>query len=206
MRPRESFWYGLLVLLVASGAWAGGYPRRAVQTVLLSEHPDRATHRVYVKGQVVTTLRFEQPVDAGRTKMIGWEGRLEPLAVVRNKVILEPMHDLDTDEAIALAVVLVDGTEVAFLLRPPPEHGGEAEQQINVFQDLEAHGAMHAILMRTLEEKDALSEENARYHKEERSEDHALAALLVSGAVAQTPFTIDSYVRAKDADTDLRVS
>ena len=88
----------------------------SVRPVLLSEHPDNATHRVYVKGQVVTTLRFEKPVDPSKTKMISWEGRLEPLAVVRNNVFLEPIHDLNDDEGIPL-VVRIDPKSVGEVLK-----------------------------------------------------------------------------------------
>lgn len=97
-----------------------------MRPILLSERPTDGTHSIYVKGQVVTTLRFEQPVDAGRTKMMGWEGRLEPLAVVRNKVFLEPIRDLNRDEGIPLVGTLADGMEIPFLLRPPwsREDGG----------------------------------------------------------------------------------
>jgi len=52
--------------------------------------------------------------------MLGWEGRLEPLAVVRNKVLLEPIRDLNKDEGIPLVVTLTDGTEIPFLVRPTP--------------------------------------------------------------------------------------
>jgi hypothetical protein len=74
----------LLVLVAASGAQAKDkYDEPLLRPIMLSEHPADGTHSVYVKGQVVTTLRFEQPVDPTKTKMLGWEGRLEPLVVVR---------------------------------------------------------------------------------------------------------------------------
>ncbi len=171
---------------------------------MLSEHPNNATHRVYVKGKVVTTLRFDKLVNESKTKMLGWEGRLEPLAVVRNKVILEPIHDLNDDEAIPVVVTLVDGTEVSFLLRPPGrKQWAWTDQQVDVFQDRESYAAMHAALMAALKKNDALTEENERYRKEETSEDHALAALLASGAVAQTPFMIADHFSGKDPDADV---
>lgn len=202
MRALLPFRFGLLLTLVASAALAGD--KLAVRPVLLSEHPDDATHRVYVKGQVVTTLRFEKPVDSNKTKMIGWEGRLEPLAVVRNKVILEPVHDLNDDEGIPLAVTLMDGTEVPFLLRPPGrKEGAWTDQQVDVFENRESYAAMHAALQAALQKNEALTEENQRYRKEETSEDHALAALLASGAVAQTPFTMADRFSGKDDDAEI---
>ncbi|ATB43889.1 hypothetical protein CYFUS_009370 [Cystobacter fuscus] len=85
--PRTALQLIWFVLLMASTARADGSEKPVVRSLLLSEHPGHTTHRVYVKAQVVTTLRFEKAVDPDKTKMLGWEGRLEPLAVVRNKVI-----------------------------------------------------------------------------------------------------------------------
>jgi regulator of replication initiation timing len=55
---------------------------------------------------LVTVLRFEQPCDPANTKLLGGEGRFEPLGVVGKKVILEPLRDLDEDEGISLLVTL----------------------------------------------------------------------------------------------------
>ncbi|ATB35746.1 hypothetical protein CYFUS_001160 [Cystobacter fuscus] len=197
----------LFVVLVAATAQADEREKRALRTVLLSEHPERDTHRIYVKGQVITTLRFETLVDPDKTKMIGWEGRLEPLAVVRNKVILEPLHDLNDDEAIPMVVTLMDGTEVPFLLRPPRyKDWGWTDQQVDVFKNRESHAAMHAALLDALEKNATLSSENERFRKEETSEDHALAALLASGAIKQTPFTAKETFSGKDEDSDVRAT
>ncbi|WP_244224528.1 DUF2381 family protein [Corallococcus sicarius] len=149
----------LLCVLVASVADASEREKNVVRALMLSEHPGDDTHRVYVKGQVVTTLRFEQAVDAAKTKLLGWEGRLEPLAVVRNKVILEPLHDLNDEEGIPLVVTLVDGTEVPFLLRPPGwQQQDRPDQQVDVFKDREGSAAMHAALRRALEENGTLTD------------------------------------------------
>jgi uncharacterized protein (TIGR02268 family) len=154
-----------------------------------------------VKGQVVTALRFEQAVDPTRTKLLGWEGRFEPLGVVGRKVILEPLRDLDADEGIPLLVTLADGTEVPFLLRPPqPEATRRADQQVNVFKDRESHAAMSSALNDALKENRVLKEQNQRFREEETSEDHALAALLAAGALEQTPFEIASYFSGKDEE------
>ncbi|RKG94006.1 DUF2381 family protein [Corallococcus sp. CA053C] len=197
----------LLCVLVASVADASEPEKNVVRALMLSERPDDDTHRVHVKGQVVTTLRFEKAVDPGKTKLLGWEGRLEPLAVVRNKVILEPLHDLNDEEGIPLVVTLVDGTEVMFLLRPPGwEQQDQPDQQVDVFKDREGYAAMHAALRRALQENGTLAEENQRYREEATSEDHALAALLAAGAVAQTPFMIASRINGEDGDTRLKAT
>jgi hypothetical protein len=153
---------------------------------MLSEHPADGTHSVYVKGQVVTTVRFEQTVDPSKTKMMGWEGRLEPLAVVRNKVILEPIRDLHRDEGIPLVVTLTDGTEIPFLVKPPwskKDRGWPPilDQQIDVFKDRESYAAMHAALMDALKKNDSLSE--ARFAGPEGSPRCSRMALTPQAAV-----------------------
>lgn len=194
----------LLLVLVAFSALAREREKVAVRTILLSEHPDDATHRVHVKGQVVTVLRFDQPCDPTRTRMLGWEGRFEPLGVVGRKVILEPLRDLASDEGVPLLVTLADGTEIPFLLRPPrTEEWGWTDQQVNVFKDRESYESMFSVLNEALKENTALREEVERFRKEQTSEDHALAALLASGAVAQTPFTVAHVVADKDADAEV---
>jgi uncharacterized protein (TIGR02268 family) len=213
MQPNLPIWsFLLLVLIASSGAQASDkYDDPMVRPIMLSEHPADGTHSVYVKGQVVTTLRFEQPVDPRKTKMLGWEGRLEPLAVVRNKVILEPIRDLNKDEGIPLVVTLADGTEIPFLVKPPwrmKDSGGWPpilDQQIDVFKDRESYAAMHSALMDALKKNDALAEENARYREEENSIDHAYATLLANGHVAKTPFRSAKVARPKDPDMDVVV-
>jgi uncharacterized protein (TIGR02268 family) len=195
----------LTVSLLASTTMADERDKLSVRAVLLSEHPSDATHRVYVKGQVVTTLRFEKSVDADKTKMMDWEGRLEPLVVARNKVVLEPIHDLSEDEAIPILVTLVDGTEASFLLRPPDRQERHwPDQQVDVFKNRESYASMHAALLDALEKNNLLTFENERYLKEETSEDHALAALLASGAIEQTPFTLSDTISGKDSDSAVR--
>ncbi|WP_164011578.1 DUF2381 family protein [Pyxidicoccus trucidator] len=195
----------LLVVLVASTALARDSERSGVRTLLLSEHPDDATHRVYVAGQVVTSLRFEQPVDAARTRLLGWGGRFEPLGVVGQKVILEPLRDLASDEGLPLLVTLKDGTEVPFLLRPASEDDGrKTDQQVNVFKDPESYDAMASTLRRVKKEARVLREENERLRQEETSEDHALAALLVKGSIEQTPFLVARTLMAVDEDAKIQ--
>jgi uncharacterized protein (TIGR02268 family) len=212
MRTLPGFGYGLIAVLVASPAAQASDERDkpAVRPIMLSEHPTDGTHSVYVKGQVVTTLRFEQTVDPSKTKMMGWEGRLEPLAVVRNKVILEPIRDLHRDEGIPLVVILTDGTEIPFLVKPPwnKKDGGWPpilDQQVDVFKDRESYASMHAALMDALKKNDTLTEENERYRKEENSVDHALATLLANGEVKKTPFRRKRYWRSKNEDMDMKV-
>ncbi len=130
--------------------------------------------------------------------MLGWEGRFEPLLAGGNKVVVEPLRDLDIDERVPLIVTLADGTEVAFLLAPPSLEESFTDQQVNVFKDRESYNAVLSSLYDALGRERVLEEENKRLRKEETSEDHALAALLASGAVAQTPFLIADHFSGKD--------
>ncbi|WP_163783504.1 DUF2381 family protein [Myxococcus vastator] len=201
----------LLVLAASSVAHASDERNKpSVRLIMLSEHPTDGTRPIYVKGQVVTTLRFEQLVDADKTKMSDWEGRLEPLAVVRNKVLLEPIRDLNRDEGIPLLVTLADGTEIPFLVRPPwPKRDGGwppiLDQQVDVFKDRESYAAMHAALMDALKKNDTLAEENERYRKEENSVDHAYATLLANGHAKKTPFRFVMAARPKDPNMEMLV-
>ncbi|MFP2907200.1 DUF2381 family protein [Pyxidicoccus sp. 3LFB2] len=189
----------LLLALVAAVASAQGRDRGNVRTLLLSESPDDTTHRIYVKGQVVTVLQFEKPCDPAGTKLLGWEGRFEQVGIVGRMVVLKPLRDLAPDEGVPLLVTLVGGTEVPFLLRPVNPEGGQwPDQQVNVFKDRESYEAMSSALSDALKEKRVLEEQVERYRKEETSEDHALAALLASGAVRQTPFRLAYKVSGKD--------
>ncbi|MCP3105558.1 DUF2381 family protein [Myxococcus sp. K15C18031901] len=202
----------LLTLVAASSAHASDKCARPKQrTVLLSEHPSDSTHRVYVNGQAITTLRFERPVEPSKTKIIGWEGRLEPLTVVGNKVILEPIRDLAQGEGLPLIVTLKDGTEIPFIVRAPwvEEEGGGwppiRDQQIDVFSDPESYAAMHSALMDALKKNDDLTEENERHRKEENSIDHAYATLLANGQAKKTPFRFVASSRPKDPGMDMVV-
>lgn len=197
----------LLLALMASTALARDRERVAVRTLLLTEHPGNSAHRVYVSGQVVTVLRFEQPCDASRTKLLGWEGRFEPLLVGGRKVVIEPLRDLDSDEAVPLLVTLADGTELAFLLKPPPtEPLGSADQQLNVFKNRESYEAMLSKLYDTLAEKQKLEQEVERLRKEEVSADHALASLLVTGADKQTLFQSKQTWFVEEPEADIMVT
>jgi uncharacterized protein (TIGR02268 family) len=194
----------LLWVFLASAALARDRDKVGVRTLLLSEHPANSTHRVYVTGQVVTVLRFEQPVDPARTKVLGWEGRFEPPGAVGRKLVLEPLRDLEAEEEVPLLVGLADGTEVSFLLRDARSKASDrADQQVNVFKDRESYESMHSLLMDSLKRERDLQDEVTRLRKDEISADHALAALLISGAMKQTPFLLTQKWIGKEADSDI---
>lgn len=196
----------LLWVLLASAALARDRDQVGARTLLLSEHPANAAHRVYVKGQVVTVLRFEQPVDLGRTKLLGWEGRFEPLGAVGRKLVLEPLRDLQAEEVVPLLVGLADGTEVSFLVTAAGRDSSTwVDQQVNVFKDRKSYESIHSLLEDSLKRERDLREEVTRLREEEGSADHALAALLLSGAMKQTPFHPKRRWLVKDEDSDIVV-
>lgn len=129
MQNHSPFRSGLMLVLVASVALASGTDDKLViRTLKLSEHPSDSTHNVYVSGQVATVLRFDQEVNPAKTKLLGWEGRFEPLLTGSKKVVIEPLRDLGRDKGVPLLVTLADGTEIPFLVRPPwsRQDGGQA--------------------------------------------------------------------------------
>lgn len=202
--PRRS---SLLLLLVASVALAREPDeKRVVRTLLVSEQPADTTHNVYVASQVATVLRFEQDVDLTRTKLLGWEGRFAPLLVGSQKVVLEPRRELGDDERVPLLVTLADGTELAFLVRPPSrERWGWTDYQVNVFKNRESYSAVLSSLGDALRRESELREENERLRREETSVDHALATLLVAGQVKKTPFRKEQTAILKTGDMDIIV-
>lgn len=138
---------------------------------------------------MVTALRFEKEVDPAKTKLLAWEGRFESPLVGGRKVVLEPIRDLDGEEAVPLLVTLVDGTEFAFLVkRPSREEWGWIDHQVNVFKDPDSYNAVLSSLYDSLKRERELSKENERFKKEENSVDHAYATLLANGQVKKTPF------------------
>ena len=203
----------LLLVLIASVALARGPDDKIViRTLKLSEHPSHSTNSVYVTGQVVTVLRFDQEVDPTKTKFLGgWEGRFEPLLVGNKKLVIDPLRDLTRDERVPLLVTLADGTEVPFLVQPPwnkKEAGGWepfTDHQINVFKDPDTFNAVLSSLYDSLKRERELSEKVERLQKEETSIDHAYATLLVNGEVAKTPFRRHKAWRSKNEDMQVAV-
>ena len=133
----------LLLVLVASVAEAR--VREPIErTLILAEHPRTEAHTVYVGGRVATVLRFEKPCDPERTKLLGWEGRFEPLVCGGKSVVLYPLHDLTPEDRFMLLVTLKDGTELPFTVTAHRQSYGdwEIDQQVNVFADRESYDAV----------------------------------------------------------------
>jgi uncharacterized protein (TIGR02268 family) len=196
----------LVLVLAASGAVAT--VREPVErTLILSEHPRTEAHKLYVGGRISTVLRFEQPCDPERTKLLGWEGHFEPLLCGGRSVVLHPLRDLTPEDRFLLRVTLSDGTEVPFIVTAHRQTYGDREidQQVNVFADREGYDAVLASLYRALKSERELREENERYRKEENSIDHAHATLLANGALNQVPFRKRQTIVLKDGEMDMVV-
>lgn len=207
MRNFPFLWSSLLAGLVSSAAMARGpYDKVVIRTETISDHPANPTSSVYVSGQVATILRFEKDVDPAKTQLLGWEGRFEPLLVGSKKVVIEPLRDLNRDEAVLLLVTLVDGTEIPFIVKPQSlEEWGWTDHQVNVFKDPDSYNAVLSSLYDSLKKERALSEEVQRFKKEENSIDHAYATLIANGEVEKTPFLRKKSWRSKNEDMDIRV-
>jgi uncharacterized protein (TIGR02268 family) len=160
-----------------------------IRTLEVPAHPGQEAPSIYVSWQVVTALRFEAEVDPAKTKLLAWEGRFEAPLIGGKKVVLEPLRDLDSGEALPLLVTLVDGTELTFLVKPKSrEDWGWIDYQVNVFKDTDSYDAVLSSLHDSLNRERELREENERFKKEENSVDHAYATLLANGEVKKTPF------------------
>ena len=198
----------LLAVLVSSVALASDpHEKIVIRNVMITDHPGISTSSVYVSGQIVTALRFEKDVDPTKTKLLGWEGRFEPLLVGSKVVIIQPLRDLNRDEAVPLLVTLVDGTEIPFIVKPQSiEEWGWTDHQVNVFKNPDSYNAVLSSLNDSLKRERKLSEENQRLKKEENSVDHALATLLLNGELKKTPFTRTKFYRFDNEDMDIKVA
>jgi uncharacterized protein (TIGR02268 family) len=183
------------------------HDKSVIRTEMITDHPGISTSSVYVSGQIATVLRFEKDVDPAKTKLLAWEGRFEPLLVGSKKVVIEPIRDLNRDEAVPLLVTLVDGTEIPFIVKPKSfEEWGWTDHQINVFKNPDSYNAVRSSLNDSLKRERKLSEENQRLKKEETSVDHALATLLLNDEVKKTPFTRTKFYRFDNEDMDIKVA
>jgi hypothetical protein len=84
------------------------------RNLYLSDNPRDEVRPVYVAGEMVTTLRFQQPCTEAGTKMLGWEGRFEPVECAGKRVLIEPLQDLKPEDRFLLLVTLADGKELPF--------------------------------------------------------------------------------------------
>ncbi len=174
----------LLLVLLASPAVAGERTS-VIRDVLLPDEPEDTATTVYVAGGVASVLRFQQPVDPGKTELLGWEGRFEPLVAQGRSVMLVPLRDLEPADRFILRVTLKDGTELPFTVTAQAK---TVDHQVNLVPDDGALASVRAQLSHALLRERASQEDAERYRQEKNSVDHSLAALLATGAAKQTSF------------------
>jgi uncharacterized protein (TIGR02268 family) len=173
-----------------------------VRRIFVSDDPHASTPRLFVATKVATLLQFDRPCDPARTKMLGWEGRFEPLQVSGKFVVLMPVQHISPQDRLLLVVTLENGVELPFIVTSKEDR---VDQQVDVFLQPEAPEAMRAALTDSRAMAQRLLEENKRYKEEETSVDHALAALMVKGAVEQTLFRLHRTWLLKGDDADIEV-
>lgn len=192
----------LLLVFMASAAIAQEREQQS-RSIALPDGPDQSARPIYVAGAVATVLRFDEPVDPARTKIVGWEGRFEPLIAVGKTVVLVPLHDLTPEDRLPLVVALTDGTQVPFTVTAETDR---VDHQVNLYRDRDSELYLRAALDEARWRERFVLQENERFEKEENSPDHALAALLASESVKQTPFRRVRRWAFKEADADIDVT
>jgi len=160
---------------------------------------------ICVSGQVVTTLRFEMDVDPAKTKFTGWEGRFEPPLVGGNKVVLVPLHNLGSGEALPLLVRLVDGTQFTFLVKASDD-AGWIDVQLNVFKNRDTYDEVVSDLLETKTRERDLREENNQLKEEAISGDYALATLLANSEENETSLKQVRAVHPKNGDMNVLIN
>jgi uncharacterized protein (TIGR02268 family) len=161
-------------------------PRRmSRRSLYLSLEPSEGAPEILVWARTLTTLRFESPVDAHRTKLEGGEALFEPLLIGGRSISLFPLRELAPGDRFRLTVALGSGEVLPFTLRSDRE---QVDGQVDVFPDPESCEALRQQWREIQEEDQRLRAERRRHAQEELSVDHALATLLVTGSVALTRF------------------
>lgn len=160
-------------------------PQPVRRSLYLSKDPRHEVPQVFVAGGSATTLRFDRPCDPSRTKLLGWEGRFEPLLVGGKSVVIVPLQDLAPGDRFLLLVTLMDGTQLAFTVLAARDG---VDGQLDVFPDPESPDAVRFALKESREANRSLRAEIRRHREEQASVDHALATLLANDQVALTPF------------------
>jgi uncharacterized protein (TIGR02268 family) len=193
-----------VLYLVLTSAAAPAKPRESeIRNVTLPDEPSDMARPVYAAGGVATVLRFDKEVDPARTQLEGWVGRFEPLVIGGKTVVLVPLYDPNPAERIPFVVTLKDGTQLPFIVTAKEER---VDHQVNLFWDHESDKYLRASLTNALLDAQFYREKADRYEQEENSPDHALAALLVSGAVRQTPFNAKKTYIYRDAEVDIVIT
>jgi hypothetical protein len=118
-----------------------------------------------VTPEAVTVLRFQQPCDKEGTKILGWEGRFEPVECAGKKVLIEPLQALHPEDRFLMVVKLADGTEVPFtLMRATRKEGEWPDQQVNVFVEPDTRESLQKDLEETRKREEELVDSVERFY------------------------------------------
>jgi uncharacterized protein (TIGR02268 family) len=197
-RMQKAVLLTLLAVSTAAGAHPPPIPRKyssVHRALFISKNPASKVPALYVAGQVVTVLRFEQPCDREGTKMLAWEGRFEPVECVGKRVLLEPLQDLEPEDRFVLLVTLADGTELPFTVTASATR---RDMQVDIYPDPDTPEAIRVALEDTRKENKLLrakvrrqEDEFRRQEAEERwknellnSTEFSLATLLAQDELA----------------------
>ncbi|HEX5754185.1 MAG TPA: DUF2381 family protein [Archangium sp.] len=196
----------LLLALLASTVMAHGREVN-VRSAYISGRSSEGVDRLYVAPGAATLLRFQQPCDSAGTKMLGWEGRFEPVGCTGKSVVIVPLVRLEPEDRFLLVVRLADGTQVPFTLsganredaRPP-------DQQVNIFLEPDTRETLQEQLENARAREEGLLDDVRRFYRED-TPDHALAKLVASGAIQQTPFRLfkKRIIKSEGEETTVRI-
>jgi uncharacterized protein (TIGR02268 family) len=207
----------VLLALLAVSTTARAHPTPIQQkyssvhrAIFLTKKPASKVPEIYVAGGVVSTLRFETPCDPSRTKLLGWEGRFEPLRADGRSVSLVPLKDLDPEDRFLLLVTLMDGTELPFTIMASATR---RDMQVDVYPDPDSPEAVRVTLEEQRKENKLLRAEIRRQSDEIRgiseaiaSGDRALAVLLANGEISLTRFKELHKQMLRDEGVEVLVS
>jgi len=168
------------------------------------DQSDQPVQTVHVAGEVATNLMFPSEVDPAETKLVGGDGRFEPLMVSGRSVVIVPLRDPSFDESFSLLVKLKNGTAIPFNVRAPRGHES-SDGQVDVYLSQEDAPAVRHELQLVRSRVEELAAENERHVQESLSVDHALAALLARDKSELTPFTTAGHKLLQGNDVDLKV-
>jgi hypothetical protein len=169
-----------------------------------ADQPDQPVQTIHVSAEVATTLVFPSEVDPLGTRLVGGDGRFEPLMIAGRVVVIIPLHSLAAGESFSLVVALKGGLHIPLALRRPGLRD-TSDGQVDIYLNKDRAPAVRRALELSQSRVEALTAENGRHVQEEASVDHALAALLAQDRVDLTPFKLAVAKLRQDPDVDVKI-
>lgn len=212
MRSLTSTTTGALLLTLGATAsaqadyprhWQSWEPQRTgiFYDPVKSDEPVQAVH---VAAEVATTLVLPADVDSLSTRLVGGDGRFEPLMIAGRTIVIIPLRALAEGESFSLIVGLKTGLRIPLTLRRPNHHD-PTDGQVDIYLNQDEAPAIRRALELARSRLTTLTAENERHVQQEGSVDHALAALLAQDRVDLTPFKMAGAKLLQDSDVDLKI-